>query len=218
MARPKKTDSIKKETIITAATALFADLGFHGASMREIAKVTGVNMATISYHFGNKEGLYHSVFKDLAEKERLQYEHFINNLPEESFKDPEIFRATCIRLLDLYIDYSTSSPVTFHLWRQYIMNIPQDERVTKAEYDLPIFQMIIRLLEKAKMNSIISPRTENIGIIVSVLTSVVSRFCEKRFIDKLSGEDFYGVENIDELRNFLVLYLDLMLCYQNKDS
>lgn len=214
MARRKNTETIKADEILSAATVLFAERGYHGASMREIAKVTGVNMATISYHFGSKEGLYHAVFKSLAEKERSQYEHYIGGLSEEIHQDPEKFHKAFIEILDLYIDYSTNSPITFQLWRQYVLDFPQDTRIISAEYDQPIFQMIVGVIERAYKNGIIFPRTSNLGMIVSVITSVVSRFCEKRFADRLYGEDFIGIETVEDLKNFLVLYLDLMLGYQ----
>jgi AcrR family transcriptional regulator len=214
MPRPKILDNVIVDTILAAATTLFAQQGYHGTSMRLIARNTGVNMATISYHFGNKEGLYHAVFKNLAEKERSQYEGYLSHLPDPVFHDPDLFRKSYLDLLDLYIDYSTSSPVTFQLWRQYILDFPLDTRVITAEYDQPIFQMIVEMFERAADNKIISPKTPDLGMMVSVITSVVSRFCEKRFAERLSGEDFLGIEKVEDLRSFLVLYLDLMLGYQ----
>jgi AcrR family transcriptional regulator len=48
--------------ILDAAEQLFADLGFEGASMRELTKSAKVNLAAINYHFGSKEGLIVAVF------------------------------------------------------------------------------------------------------------------------------------------------------------
>jgi AcrR family transcriptional regulator len=50
-----------RERILDAATALFADLGFEGASTRKIGSAAGANIAMIAYHFGDKEGLYAAV-------------------------------------------------------------------------------------------------------------------------------------------------------------
>jgi AcrR family transcriptional regulator len=49
------------ERILEAATALFGELGFEGASTRKIGSVAGANIAMIAYHFGDKEGLYTAV-------------------------------------------------------------------------------------------------------------------------------------------------------------
>ena len=61
----KKTDSINK--IISIATKVFAEVGFAGARVDEIAKRAGVNKATIYYNIGNKEVLYSNVLKSIFE-------------------------------------------------------------------------------------------------------------------------------------------------------
>src|SRR5438270_232572 len=44
--------------ILDAALAEFADKGYAGARVRQIAERAGVNAQLISYYFGGKEGLY----------------------------------------------------------------------------------------------------------------------------------------------------------------
>ena len=53
--------------IIEAAGQLFADRGFDGVSVRELARHAEVNAAAINYHFGGKEGLYHAVLRQLID-------------------------------------------------------------------------------------------------------------------------------------------------------
>lgn len=56
-----RTDTDCRETLLTVATPLFAEKGFNGVSVREIAGYAGVNVSMISYYFGGKEGLYAAV-------------------------------------------------------------------------------------------------------------------------------------------------------------
>ena len=53
--------------IVEAAGQLFADRGFDGASVRELARRAKVNAAAINYHFGGKEALYHAVLRRLID-------------------------------------------------------------------------------------------------------------------------------------------------------
>jgi AcrR family transcriptional regulator len=46
-----------REAIVEAAMRGFAEKGFAATSIREIAALAGSNVASISYHFGGKEGL-----------------------------------------------------------------------------------------------------------------------------------------------------------------
>ncbi len=52
----------KQIQIIETAETLFAERGFDGTSVRDIADVAGVNVAMISYYFGSKEKLMEALF------------------------------------------------------------------------------------------------------------------------------------------------------------
>lgn len=52
------SDISTKEKILIQAHKLFADKGFNGVSIRELARECEVNIAAINYHFTNKENLY----------------------------------------------------------------------------------------------------------------------------------------------------------------
>ena len=57
-----------RERLLQAALRLFAHPGFAKTSTREIAEAAGVNLAAISYYFGDKEGLYRAVFFEMQGK------------------------------------------------------------------------------------------------------------------------------------------------------
>ena len=48
--------------LLRAGLRLFAHQGFAATSTRELAQAAGVNVAAISYYFGDKAGLYRAVF------------------------------------------------------------------------------------------------------------------------------------------------------------
>ena len=50
-----------RERIVGAASAIFADKGFAGARVDEIARRAGVNKAMLYYHVGDKQTLYTAV-------------------------------------------------------------------------------------------------------------------------------------------------------------
>lgn len=56
-------DRATRERLLDAASALFAATGFHGATVRDIARAAGANVAAANYHFGSKEALYLEVLR-----------------------------------------------------------------------------------------------------------------------------------------------------------
>lgn len=55
------------DKILAAAERVFAEKGFKGASVGEIAELAGVPKPNIYYYFGTKEDLYRHVIEDVCE-------------------------------------------------------------------------------------------------------------------------------------------------------
>lgn len=59
---PVDADETRRR-VIDAAAVLFAERGFHGTTVRDIAQRARVNLAAGHYHFGSKETLYLEVLR-----------------------------------------------------------------------------------------------------------------------------------------------------------
>ena len=65
MPPPPPTEGAQaRARLLHAALRLFAENGFAKASIRDIAQAAGVNPASISYYFGDKNGLYRAAFTE----------------------------------------------------------------------------------------------------------------------------------------------------------
>ena len=56
----------KRERILDSAEALFAEHGYDGVTLRQIARGAGVDVALANYHFGKKRDLFQAVFERRA--------------------------------------------------------------------------------------------------------------------------------------------------------
>jgi AcrR family transcriptional regulator len=69
----------KQLQIIETAEGLFAEKGFDGTSVRDIAEVAGINVAMISYYFGSKEKLMEALFELKIEKIKIRLESLLKD-------------------------------------------------------------------------------------------------------------------------------------------
>jgi AcrR family transcriptional regulator len=69
----------KKEHIMEVAVTLFAEKGFEGTSIRDLAHEADVNIAMINYYFGSKEKLFVALLESKARFMRERIDAVQNN-------------------------------------------------------------------------------------------------------------------------------------------
>src|ERR687885_1996732 len=69
----------KQQQILLTAEKLFAQKGYDGTSVRDIAEEAGVNIAMISYYFGSKEKLIQALFEERIGTIRMKLENLIKD-------------------------------------------------------------------------------------------------------------------------------------------
>lgn len=91
---PETTDVTPeaRERLLLAAEAEFAEHGYEGATVREITRRAGVNIAAVSYYFGDKERLY---------VEAVKYAHNCATNDQPMPEPPA--DATPVQLLEVFI-------------------------------------------------------------------------------------------------------------------
>jgi AcrR family transcriptional regulator len=87
----------KQIQIMEAAEKLFAERGFDGTSVRDIADAAGVNLAMISYYFGSKEKMMEAMFQHRGQHFRIRLESMLQNSHMTSLQKVD-------KLIDEYID------------------------------------------------------------------------------------------------------------------
>lgn len=76
-----------RRQLLEAAGAVFATAGFREATVREICRRAGANIAAVNYHFGDKEALYAEVLRYAQQKAFEKYPLLSGVGPEASPTD-----------------------------------------------------------------------------------------------------------------------------------
>ena len=87
----------KQVQILEATEELFAEHGYDGTSVRDIAHHAGVNVAMISYYFGSKEKLMEAMFTYRMAANRMSLE----NLVADKAMSPD---EKLYQMIDDYVD------------------------------------------------------------------------------------------------------------------
>lgn len=101
MGRQRMTGRERREQLIVIGRAAFAELGFDGASVEEIAARAGVSKPVVYEHFGGKEGLYAVI----VDREMLALEEVITHSLSDGTWRERIEKAT-VALLN-YVEQET---------------------------------------------------------------------------------------------------------------
>ena len=94
-----------KTSLIDAATTLFAERGYTGASVRDICEAAGASANAITYHFGSKENLYRAVLNGFADAQLAVAQRALSapvETKEEFTVRLEVFFA---QILDTYLEH-----------------------------------------------------------------------------------------------------------------
>jgi AcrR family transcriptional regulator len=121
--RPPKSDAADtKELLLQAALALFAEKGFEGTSVRDIARSVGLSESVLYAHFDSKRAIFEAVFARLGP---LSATNALLDLMADADADPPGF----LRSLVERIMTEWSAPAA----RQLISLMSHDNMLHSAE-------------------------------------------------------------------------------------
>ena len=157
----------KQVQIMETAEKLFADKGFDGASVRDIADEAGVNVAMISYYFGSKEKLLEALFMYRASGTSQVLEGMLQNK-----------ELSPLQKVNVMIDYFIDKFHTQHCFHKIMMReqVTNQRGVTSEliqEYKKRNQQLVKQLIQEGQKTGDFSKNID-IPILMGTLIGTVS--------------------------------------------
>ncbi|MCO1653773.1 TetR family transcriptional regulator [Pseudonocardia sp. S2-4] len=201
--RTRDADRTRAE-ILDVATRVFADQGYSGARVDEIAARTSTTKRMLYYYFGSKEGLYLAVLeRAYAGIRALERQLDVEHLPP----------VRAIRqLAELTFDHHESHPDFIRLVS--IENIHRAEHLVASpmleELAGPALQVLTGILERGRAEGLFRDDVDALDVHM-----VISAFCVFRIANRHTWSAIFRRDMLDPARreHYRALLGDLVLDY-----
>ncbi|WP_320174813.1 CerR family C-terminal domain-containing protein [Maridesulfovibrio sp.] len=203
-----------RNKLIEVGLRLFAMNGFNGVSMRSLASEAEVNLATVGYHFGGKQGLYEAVIREIIRfREEIMPSIETAQKQIDRFKSGEISKEEMVAwLFRSQMLGVLSDPIT--VWG--IMLINREMAAPSEVYPLldkeffePSIQSMNIVIQAAMDDD--ASNTEIMAVSTALIGIVLKFVKSKAFTDRV-GWDEMTPERIEELIEILSRRVVALIC------
>lgn len=177
--------SEKQLQILDVTEELFANKGFEGTSVRDIAQKAEVNVAMISYYFGSKEKLLQNLILNRTERTSMVLEGLSHNKQMDPWEKMD-------RVVDYYVDKLLDNR-NFHTIMSRQLSLTQDKEITDLLISVKKRNstMISDIIKEGQHKKIF--RNVNVGLTIGTVLGTISQVSMSRpfycSLMKLDPED-----------------------------
>jgi AcrR family transcriptional regulator len=205
--------SEKQVQIMETAEQLFAEKGFNGTSVRDIAEKAHVNLAMISYYFGSKEKLFEALFNLRTESSKVKLESIIEKPGVSSLEKVNM-------LIDSYIE-KIMSQQCFHriLAREQVLNNSQATADMILQMKRQNLELISKLIHEGQKKGEFRKNVDILLMMTTLVGTAHNLVTTKHYYRELNNltqlsEDEFENHMRKKLANHLKFLFKAMLTYE----
>lgn len=189
-----------RAALLDAGQKQFCERGFTAASVHDIAREAGVNVSLISYHFGNKEGLFKACLERVG-TDRLSVAQRVLAQKPESIDEVRV-------RLGMFIDEmlldGIQNPETFAiLYRDLHAEFYLIEDIFKKTF-LRAFELLTEFLTVARDRGLLASWVDPRMSAVQIIGAVVHVFRTDSLRQKLFNETIRTPELQAHTRDYII--------------
>lgn len=152
-ASPKPTrarTAVVKRAVLDAAAKLFAERGFAGATLRDIADTLGMSRPGLYYHFPNKEALLEAIVEEVT----LSSMKNMQNAAQQALENPlDALRM----LLQININWTLEHSTLFRLLDRIEGELPKELFAKHTEAKRTILEQLTEIIDRGVLSGQFRP-------------------------------------------------------------
>ncbi len=199
---PERRGESTRERILDVAEGLFADRGFDGTTLRDVAGGVGIRTPSLYNHFPSKEALYAAVLERVVEPVLALLSEIVQAGPGERPDSRHVVE----RVMELLARRPDLPRLVVH------------EALGGGQHLMPLLQKVVGpVLVRAQEAVLGTPAAERWGadrvplLVLAVYHMVVGHFAIAPFYRGLSGQDLLEPAALARQTRFLADVIDLLL-------
>jgi AcrR family transcriptional regulator len=141
-ARPKVHD--KRRSVLDAATTLFAQRGYHGTTVPDVAAAARIATGTLYHYFADKEQLVNEVYRDAKLRLRAA---LLDGLASPAIERPGALEAWFLELWRRLADFARREPDAFRFleMQDHVAYLDAESRRVEIATLAPIYAVASRV-------------------------------------------------------------------------
>ena len=197
-----------KLAILTAAENEFAEKGFWGARVDEIAQSANINKRMIYAYFGDKEELYNQVLlNNYSKMEEVEL-----SLEKQNLYGIELVK----QIVSTYFDFLHSNPnfVNILMWE----NLNKGNSLKKFEntsIERETIQYFINAIEQGKQDNLFRKDVDSKQVVLSMITTCFANFSNQYTLSKLFNTNLTDKDVLEKRKQHTI---DMILSYLTKEN
>lgn len=186
-----RNPEVTKKKILAAGEACFAEKGFYGARIDEIAEMSGVNKRMIYAYFGNKEDLYIAILDEVYTRMREMEIVSIDDVGDcvEAIKGVIRYNYTFL--------YNNPNVVKIMMWEN-LNEAKFAKGVSLSTLKKPVYDKIRKILLKGIEEKVFRPDISLEDVVFDTIAFSFSYFSNRFTLGEIFETDYYNESSVNK--------------------
>ncbi len=146
--RGRQAHDAKRRVVLTAALEAFAERGYYGTTVPDVAAAAGVAIGTLYHYFATKERLVNEVFRDAKLRMRSA---LLDGIAEPVLDKPQAVEAWFFEMWGRLARFVRAEPATFRFleMHEHVAYLDLESRQHELATVTPIFAVVQRVADRS---------------------------------------------------------------------